>query len=401
MKKHIRFDWAIKRVLRNKADFTILDGFLSELLKEDVQIESVLESESNKEQETDKSNRVDFLVRTTNGERIIVEIQNTRELDYLMRVLFGIAKVITENMQQGDPYSSVVKVISVSIVYFDLGQGTDYVYHGTTTFRGIHSGDVLELSEGQRKLLQGDSIAAIYPEIYLIKVNQFDDFARDSLDEWIYFFKNSEIKETFRAKGLQEAAEQWNITKLPDDEYRQYQRYLDNLHYEASIAETMKFEQQEAYEAAVREAEAVKVRLVQAEEQTRQLQEQTRRAEEEARQAEEEARQAETQARQAEEEARQFQEQTRQAEEEARQFQEQTRQAEKDARQFQEQTRQAEEKARQFQETTRKAEEEARNAQEDRLAMARRMATMMKKMGEPMTAITQLTGLSASEIDLL
>ena len=292
MKRHIRFDWAIKRVLRNKADFTILDGFLSELLKEDVRIESVLESESNKEHSTDKSNRVDFLVRTINGERIIVEIQNTRELDYLMRILFGIAKIITENMHQGDPYSAVVKVISVSIVYFDLGQGSDYVYHGTTTFRGIHSGDTLELSEGQKRLLQGDSIAAVYPEIYLIKVNQFDDYARDSLDEWIYFFKNSEIKETFRAKGLQEAAEQWNITKLPDDEYRQYQRYLDNLHYEASIAETMKFEQQEAFEAAVREAEQAKEQVAKAEQNVRQFQEEARKAEEETRKAEEETRKA-------------------------------------------------------------------------------------------------------------
>ena len=352
MKKHIRFDWAIKRVLRNKADFTILDGFLSELLKEDVRIESVLESESNKEQANDKSNRVDFLVRTTNGERIIVEIQNTRELDYLLRILFGIAKVITENLQQGDPYSGVVKVISVSIVYFDLGQGSDYVYHGTTTFRGIHSGDVLELSEGQKKLLQGSSIAAIYPEIYLIKVNQFDDFARDSLDEWIYFFKNSEIKESFRAKGLREAAEQWNITKLPDDEYRQYQRYLSDLHYEASIAETMKFEQQEAYEAAVREVEEAKERAD--------------KAEEEARKAEEE-----------------------------------TRKAEEQTQQFKENTRKAEEQTQQFKENTRKAEEEARKAEEERFAMARRMAVMMKKMGESVANIVQETGLSAAEIEQL
>ena len=36
MKKHIRFDRAIKRLLRRKANFAILEGFLSELLKEDV-----------------------------------------------------------------------------------------------------------------------------------------------------------------------------------------------------------------------------------------------------------------------------------------------------------------------------------------------------------------------------
>lgn len=32
----IRFDWAIKRLLRNKADYSVLEGFLSELLKKDI-----------------------------------------------------------------------------------------------------------------------------------------------------------------------------------------------------------------------------------------------------------------------------------------------------------------------------------------------------------------------------
>ena len=35
--KHlIQFDWAIKTILRNKANFLIIEGFLSELLKTDV-----------------------------------------------------------------------------------------------------------------------------------------------------------------------------------------------------------------------------------------------------------------------------------------------------------------------------------------------------------------------------
>ena len=58
----VRFDWAIKYLLRNKANFDILEGFLSELLKRDIRIESVLESESNKITAEDKFNRVDLLV---------------------------------------------------------------------------------------------------------------------------------------------------------------------------------------------------------------------------------------------------------------------------------------------------------------------------------------------------
>ena len=37
----------------------------------------------------------------------------------------------------------------------------------------------------------------IFPEYYIIKVNQFNDIAKDTLDEWVYFLKNSEVKAEF------------------------------------------------------------------------------------------------------------------------------------------------------------------------------------------------------------
>ena len=46
-KKLIWFDWAVKKLLRNKANFGVLEGFLSELLYDDIKIERILESESN------------------------------------------------------------------------------------------------------------------------------------------------------------------------------------------------------------------------------------------------------------------------------------------------------------------------------------------------------------------
>lgn len=242
---HIRFDWAIKRILRDKANFSILEGFLSELTGEDIHIEAVLESEGNAEVSDAKFNRVDLLVRNAQGELIIIEVQNSHELDYFPRILFGISKAITEYLKEGAPYSEIKKIISVNILYFNLGQGEDYVYKGSTSFRGLHKNDLLQLSPSQQKLFGKESIEQLYPEIYLIKVNQFDDLARDNLDEWIYFFKNSEIKASFKAKGLQEAQEKLNVATMDKAEYQSYQRYLDELHYQASIAETLRFEAEE------------------------------------------------------------------------------------------------------------------------------------------------------------
>jgi len=241
-KKHIRFDWAIKKLLRSKANFDILEGFLSELLAEDIKILEILDSETNKETQDDKFDRIDVLVKEASGQIIIIEIQNTRELDYFLRVLYSTSKVISENMKEGMPYREVKKVITVSVVYFSLGQGEDYIYHGDTTFKGIHKNDTLQLSEKQKQLFNRPTISSIFPNHYIIKVNDFDDVARNRLDEWIYFLKNSEIKDEFSAKGLAAARKKLIEINLGEEELRAYRHYLEQLHYEASIADTIKFE---------------------------------------------------------------------------------------------------------------------------------------------------------------
>ena len=237
-RKLISFDWAMKRLLRSKANFEILEGFLSELIREDITILEVLESESNKEDRADKFNKVDLKVRNEKNEIIIIEVQYERELDYLQRILYGTSRVITEHIDEKEPYSKVVKVISVNILYFDLGQGEDYIYHGTTSFQGLHTHDELLLDEGQQALYGKEKIYKLFPEYYLIKINNFDNIAKDPLDEWIYFLKNEKIEDTFKAKGLQKAKEQLDMLKLSEDERLAYNHYVDNLHYQASMVES-------------------------------------------------------------------------------------------------------------------------------------------------------------------
>ncbi len=242
----IRFDWAIKRLLRNKADFTVLEGFLSELLKENISIDSVLESESNQKFSRDKFNRVDILVKNSKGEIAIIEIQNENEYDYFHRMAYGTSKVITEYIAVGELYKNIKKVYSINIVYFDLGQGADYIYHGKTDFIGIHKSDKLKLSTKQSELLGGKTEPyQVYPEYYVIKVNNFDDVAKDTLDEWIYYLKNNEIKENFSAKGIEEAKERWRVDNLPEDERISYLKHIDNLHYSASMSWSVNIDAEE------------------------------------------------------------------------------------------------------------------------------------------------------------
>lgn len=237
-KKLVRFDWAMKKMLRHKANFDILEGFLSELLGEEIKIKQILDSESNKETEDDKYNRVDILVENSKGELVIIEVQNSKEYDYFHRMLFGAAKAITEHIKEGQPYAEVKKVISITIAYFDLGQGKDYVYHGTTVFKGIHKNDILTLADKQIELYKKSSVHEIFPEFWVIKVGKFGNRVKDKLDEWIYFFKNAEIKADFSAKGLKEASERLDEMKLNEEDAKEYKRYLKELRDIASEQHT-------------------------------------------------------------------------------------------------------------------------------------------------------------------
>ena len=234
----VRFDWAVKKLLRNKANFDILEGFLTELLGFDVKVVEILESESNKNEMDDKFNRVDVLVKTSTEELMLVEVQNEPEIDYFQRILYGVSKLATEYIKEGDGYGSIKKIISISIVYFQLGQGTDYVYEYKGAFLGKHTNDVLNPNVYQKKKYKVEKISDILPKYYILKVNNFNKVAEDTLDQWIYFLKNGEVPENCTAKGLKAAGEKLRVDKLSEEERKAYQKFQESRWVEKSITET-------------------------------------------------------------------------------------------------------------------------------------------------------------------
>lgn len=252
MANYIRFDWAMKRLLRNKANYAVLEGFMTSLLNKPFKIQRFLESESNQLDENDKFNRVDMLVEDDKGELYIFEIQNNRELSYFHRMLYGVSKTIVDYMNLGDEYSRVKKIYSINIVYFELGQGKDYVYHGYTTFQGLHDEtDILQLSAFQKTKFLGvvdDEVikqcgaGVIFPEYYVLRVNDFDSISKTPLDEWISFLKTGAIDESFSAPGLSEARECLNFNSLTEDEKRSYLRHRENIMYQKSVFDTSHYE---------------------------------------------------------------------------------------------------------------------------------------------------------------
>lgn len=249
-RKLIRFDWAMKKLLRHKANFVILEGFLSELLRFDVTIESILESEGNKQDEYDKYNRVDILVKSQHDELMLVEVQNDSEIDYFQRMIYGVSKLVTEYIKEGEPYGTIKKIYSVNIVYFGLGQGKDYVYEYKGEFIGLHEKDILLPTTLQKQDFKVEKVSDIFPKYFILKINNFNNVAKDTLDEWVYFLKNSEVKDNFKAKGLDKAKEKLRYENLTDEEKKMYDRFQENRRIENSVNYTAK--QEKALEIAKR-----------------------------------------------------------------------------------------------------------------------------------------------------
>ena len=243
MGTYIRFDWMIKRLLRDKRNHVVLEGFLSVLIGRQIKIDQVLESEGNQEDDKQKFNRVDLLVEDDKKEKFLIEVQNDHELDFFQRMAFGASKIITDYMKLGMSYDNLPKVYSINIVYFSLGQGKGYAYHGTTVFKNMfNDADELKLTPAQKEKFGVDEVHGIFPEYYILRVNKFDDEIRQPLQEWISFLKTGEIPDAFTAQGLEEAREILRVDSLSEEDRKIYQRYLRNVSLALSLDDSSRYE---------------------------------------------------------------------------------------------------------------------------------------------------------------
>ena len=226
--KYIRFDWAILHQLHQKANFGVLEGFLTVFLNEPIKIVEILENEGNVLAE-DKFYRVEIKAKNSNGEDILVEIQNITRLCYQERIFYGVDKAITEHINLGNTYKEVKKVYSISILYFDLGKGSDYIYVGQNNFIGLHTQDQLIISTKEKDTIVRKSPAEIFPTYMLVRVNEFNKVAKSPLEEWVDYLKNGVINPDTKAPGLQEAREKLKYYSMSNAERHAYDEHVNAI----------------------------------------------------------------------------------------------------------------------------------------------------------------------------
>ena len=231
----VKFDWAAKYILRDKADTSIFEELVSVVIGQPIHVIEFIESESNKTFENDKYNRVDIKAVDNNGDIVIVEIQQSFEYYFLQRILFGTAKTITEHVKSGEFYENVKKVYSINILYFNLGKGDDYLYHGFTQLVGVNTGDTLQISLKERDGIRIATPKDIFPEYYIVRINQFNDKGDSPLCQWMRYLKENEIDSETTLPGLKEAMRKLKVINMTEKERKEYEEYLYNLGYQKNV----------------------------------------------------------------------------------------------------------------------------------------------------------------------
>jgi predicted transposase/invertase (TIGR01784 family) len=222
----ISFDYAIKNILRDKANFDILSGFLTELLNKPVNVQEVLESEGNTSAPDDKINRLDLKAKIDNDEIAVFEIQYFDQIDFLGKVLFNACKAVVEQISSGELFD-VKKVYSVNIAYFGMGAKDEYLFVANLTdFIGVHYEETIPFAQN----INTEVPQYIHPHYFLILPNVFKKDKEDKkekwtpFDEWIYVLKNASVKSEFTAAGIQAASEKLNVLKMTPQQKADYER---------------------------------------------------------------------------------------------------------------------------------------------------------------------------------
>lgn len=78
----------------------------------------------------------------------------------------------------------------------------------------------------------------LFPEYYILRVNDFDKIATTPLDEWIEFLKTGSISSKATAAGLPEAREHLRVDSLSLKDKQAYFRHLESVRHMRSLFDT-------------------------------------------------------------------------------------------------------------------------------------------------------------------
>ena len=224
----VSFDYAIKYLLKDKADYDIVEGFISAIISSSgyppVKIKALLESESNKEERELKRSIADVIVADESGSMYIVEIDRSYTDLFLYKACFNTSRLIVDSISSGNDYSQIKKVIHINMLYFPSHNMKSPMHHGRTIFHEVdrdHPQDIHLESLGAKSF----DAHHIFPEYFVISVPLFNDVIKDELDEWLYMMKHSTVKEDFKSPYMKKLYQRLSVLTMPSAERAIYLEY--------------------------------------------------------------------------------------------------------------------------------------------------------------------------------
>ena len=242
MSSLISFDYAIKYLLKDKGDYSIVEGFVSALLKsagyKDVKIIALLDTESNKEDSIAKKSLADLIVEDEDRNKYIIEIERNVKHSFVHKACFNTSRVIVDNIAQRADYTEIKKVFHISLLYFPVGNGA--VHHGQTIIKEVETGERLTVHIKNQDTGNIFDATDILPEYFFISVPLFNDRLENEIDDWLYVMKYEEIPKEFHSPYMKQIADKLSILKMTAaerDNWNYYQKKLCNDRDELAAAE--------------------------------------------------------------------------------------------------------------------------------------------------------------------
>ncbi|QQV74917.1 hypothetical protein H6P87_00459 [Rickettsia tillamookensis] len=191
-----------------------------------VKIKALLESGSNKENDSLKSSVADVIVEDEEGHKYIVEIDKSYTNLFLHKACFNSSRLIVDSISKNDDYSTIKKIFHINLLYFPFADMKAPLYHGKTIFREVDKKHPMKFSLGDMRGKIFD-LCNVFPEYFVISVPLFNDVIRDELDEWLYVVKHSEVKKDFKSPYMKKIANRLNILKMTPKEQIIYRAYMN------------------------------------------------------------------------------------------------------------------------------------------------------------------------------
>lgn len=232
----VSFDYAIKYLLKDKGDYSIVEGFISALLKtkgyKDVKIISLLESESNKEDSKSKRSLADLIVEDEDHHKYIIEIERNVQESFIHKACFNTSRLIVDNLAQGADYTRILKIFHISLLYFPIGTGNGTIYHGKTIIHEIETNERLTVHIKNQETQEIFDATNILPEYFYISVPLFNDCLEKEIDDWLHVMKYDKVPSNYHSPYMSQVAEKLNILRMTSEEracyfYYQKQIYTD------------------------------------------------------------------------------------------------------------------------------------------------------------------------------